>query len=152
MTGHKLRAQRLFHSPVRITLPGLLILLSFLTGACVVPFVPFVLLGPPPPVHFRTGSRPNTDILDNSLRLGASTRADVVSALGEPWGKGRAILPTDPKLRTMPMWFYFYREMIAIPGFLSFDFRTMWLFIFFDEDRYDGYMWFSSLPKQSPGP
>ena len=137
MTGHKLRAQRLFHSPVRITLPGLLILLSFLTGACVLPFVPLVSRFPDP-VHLRTGSRPNTDILDNSLRLGASTRADVVSALGEPWGKGRAILPTDPKLRTMPMWFYFYREVILIPTFFSTDIRTMWLFIFFDEDRYDG--------------
>jgi hypothetical protein len=52
------------------------------------------------------------------------------------------MLPMDPKLRTMPMWSYFYME-----GTLE-DIRQMWLFIYFEEDRYEGYMWFSSLPKQ----
>ena len=127
MTRHELRGQRLFGPLTRMSLPGLLILLSFLTGAC--------------GIQIRAGSRPNTDVLEKSLSLGQSTRADVLSALGEPLGKGRAMLPVDPKLRTMPVWSYFYME-----GTLQ-DVRGMWLFVYFDEDRYEGYMWFSSLQK-----
>lgn len=128
MTEPKLRTQRFFHSPARFTLAALVIPLLLLTGAC--------------GIQMRAGSRPNTDILDKSLSLGKSTRADVVSVLDEPSGKGRAMLPMDPKLRTMSMWSYFYME-----GTLE-DIRQMWLFVYFDEDRYEGYMWFSSLPKQ----
>ncbi|OGQ78602.1 MAG: hypothetical protein A3F90_05440 [Deltaproteobacteria bacterium RIFCSPLOWO2_12_FULL_60_19] len=132
MTEHKLRTQRLVDFQSRLTLPGLLILLLLLTGAC--------------GIQIRAGGRPNTDILDKSLSLGKSTRADVLSVLGEPSGKGRALLPMDPKLRTMPMWSYFYMEGTLL------DVRQMWLFVYFDEDRYDGYMWFSSVPKENQSP
>jgi hypothetical protein len=49
------------------------------------------------------------------------------------------MLPIDPKARTM--WSYYYQV-----GNLD-DARMIYLFVHFDEDRYDGYMWFSSLPR-----
>jgi hypothetical protein len=90
-------------------------------------------------IKIRMGSRPDVDALERSLRIGKSTRADVGAVLGMPFGKGRAMLPVDPKATTV--WSYYYEE-----GNLT-DIRRVMLFVYFDEDRYDGYMWFSSLPK-----
>lgn len=90
-------------------------------------------------IRIRVGSQPNTDVLETSLRIGESTRADVLGVLGPPFGKGRAMFPIDPKPRTT--WSYYYEE-----GGTK-DSRRIFLFVYFDEDRYDGYMWFSSLPK-----
>ncbi|MEE9123908.1 MAG: hypothetical protein V3U14_05340 [candidate division NC10 bacterium] len=90
-------------------------------------------------IRIRFGKRPDTDVLEKSLRLGESTRADVRTALGQPSGKGRAMLPFDLKPRTM--WSYYYEE-----GDLK-EARRIFLFVYFDQDRYDGYMWFSSLPE-----
>ncbi len=90
-------------------------------------------------IQIRFGKRPDTDVLEKSLRLGESTRADVRTALGQPSGKGRAMLPFDLKPRTM--WSYYYEE-----GDLK-EARRIFLFVYFDQDRYAGYMWFSSLPK-----
>ena len=78
-------------------------------------------------------------MLDGALRPGESTRADVLAALGEPSGKGRAMLPIHPKPRTM--WFYYYGEATMQ------DIRRVLLFVYFDGEKYDGYMWFSSFPK-----
>ncbi|MFQ5539140.1 MAG: hypothetical protein ACE5FB_01970 [Candidatus Binatia bacterium] len=90
-------------------------------------------------IRIRMGNRPDTDVLEESLRLEESTRADVLAVLGLPHGKGRTMLPFDTKSRTI--WSYYYEE-----GDLK-DARRMFLFVYFDQDRYDGYMWFSSLPK-----
>ncbi len=98
-----------------------------------------VLLSAGCDIKVRVGTRPDTTVLEKSLRIGESTRADVLAALGEPYGKGRAVLPIDRKPRTM--WSYYYEE-----GDLKDD-RRIFLFVYFDQDRYDGYMWFSSLAK-----
>lgn len=89
-------------------------------------------------VQVRMGDRPDTEALEKSLRLGVSTSADVVKVLGEPYGKGRAMFPIDPKPRTM--WSYYYQA-----GNLQ-DARMAFLFVYFDQDRYDGHLWFSSFP------
>jgi hypothetical protein len=89
-------------------------------------------------VRIRMGQRPNIDALEKSLRIGESRSNDVISILGEPFGKGRIMLPIDPKPRTM--WTYYYGE-----GDLQ-DGRAIYLFVHFNEDLYDGYMWFASLP------
>jgi len=89
-------------------------------------------------IRIRMGQRPDIGALEKSLRIGESTSKDVMSVLGEPFGKGRIMLPIDPKPRTM--WTYYYGE-----GDLQ-DARGVYLFVHFDEDRYDGYMWFASLP------
>jgi hypothetical protein len=90
-------------------------------------------------IHVRAGSRPNPDVLENTLQIGRSTRSDIVAALGVPFGKGREMLPFVQQPRTL--WSYYYEE-----GDLK-ESRRMFLFVFLKEDLYDGYMWFSSLPK-----
>ena len=89
-------------------------------------------------LQVRIGRRPSPELLENPLRPGQSTRADVISVLGPPDGKGQEMLPIEAAPRTL--WSYYYEE-----GNLK-DSRRIFLFIFFDQDRYDGYMWFSSLP------
>jgi hypothetical protein len=91
----------------------------------------------------RIGNRPNVDLLERSLRVGQSTRADVFTALGQPSGKGRVMLPSDSMSRMV--WSYYYAEAAGK------DVRRIFLFVYFDGDRYDGYLWFSSLPKRRSG-
>lgn len=132
---------RVFHGPRRKRRRGILhcaallpviffVIASFLISSCV-------------NVRLRMGQRPNVEQLDKSLRMGESRSKDVIYLLGEPFGKGRIMLPMDPKPRTM--WAYYYAE-----GDLE-DARAIYLFVHFDEDRYDGYMWFASLPLMVGG-
>jgi len=90
-------------------------------------------------IRVRMGYHPNIDALEKTLRVGESTQSDVVLALGQPFGKGQLMFPTDPKPRTL--WSYYYGE-----GDME-DARNLFLFVFFAQDRYDGYMWFSSLKE-----
>lgn len=111
--------------PWRVGLVALILMVALPMGGCI--------------DRIRIGNRPNPDVLEQSLRLGESTPADVVAALGQPYGKGRAVLPIDSNPKTL--WSYYYEE-----GDLK-DARRIFLFVYFDHDHYDGYMWFSSLPK-----
>jgi hypothetical protein len=88
-------------------------------------------------IRMSVGARPNPDLLETRLRMGESTQAEVLRVLGEPFGKGQAMLPIDPRPRAM--WSYYYEE-----GDTQ-DSRRIFLFVYFDQNRYDGYMWFSSL-------
>jgi hypothetical protein len=74
-----------------------------------------------------------------SLKLTAATKDDVQNAIGPPRGKGRVMFPNADKPRDL--WYYYYGEATMS------DAQQMFLFVYFDRDRYDGYMWFSSLPK-----
>jgi len=94
-------------------------------------------------IDVRMGRRPDVQVIEKNLRLQESTSRDVLAVLGEPFGKGKAMLPgfhSTPKI----MWSYYYGEANLK------DARNVYLFVFFDQDRYDGYMWFSSLPKDLP--
>ena len=92
-------------------------------------------------VRIRMGQRPDIAALEKSLRMGESTSKDVIALLGEPFGRGRIMLPIDPKPRTMLAYYYAEADLQ--------DNRGIYLFVHFDEDRYDGYMWFASLPLTS---
>ena len=93
-------------------------------------------------MQFRMGKKANPEVLEKALRPGVSNSKDVLAALGEPFGKGMAMLPvTHETPRTM--WTYYYGEGDMKDG------RGMYLFVFLDRDFYDGYMWFSSL--KGPG-
>ena len=85
------------------------------------------------------GSLPRTDHLD-SLTVGISNKADVLLALGEPRGNGVARLSTVLAPRTI--WFYEYFES-PLTG--SIDLKI--LVVFFDQDKYDGHFWFSSVQE-----
>jgi len=88
-------------------------------------------------MQMRIGRQPNPELLENPLRPGQSTRAEVIRVLGPPDGKGQEMLPIEAEPRTL--WSYYYEQ-----GTLK-DSRRIFLFVFFDQDLYDGYMWFSSL-------
>ena len=56
------------------------------------------------------------------------------------------MLPIDPKQRIT--WSYMYLEgSVQTGGESKGDMRSLILFVFFDQDRYAGYMWFSSVPE-----
>ena len=70
------------------------------------------------------------------LKQGMSVKSDVLAAFGEPRGYGAGrfhLLPTPREI-----WFYEYLETDGVRTQLKF------LLVFFDADRYDGHLWFSS--------
>jgi hypothetical protein len=95
-------------------------------------------------LQVRAGRRPNTDLLESQLTLGKSSEADVSRILGAPLGRGRVALPHHSLGQTDNMWTYYYEE-----GTLE-ESRRVFLFVYFDGGRFDGYMWFSSLPPTNP--
>lgn len=93
-----------------------------------------------------------TDILETTFQLGESGMDDVLQVLGKPGGKGKFMLPIDPAGRTT--WSYFYEKgvIVAEEGYrqmhLSGNSKRTFLFIYFDDnDKYDGYMWFSGAAR-----
>ena len=81
------------------------------------------------------GSPPKIDNLP-ALKTGVSGKADVVKALGEPRGYGAARFPTAPTVREI--WFYEMSELVGSRVNLKI------LLVFFEQERYDGHLWFSS--------
>lgn len=104
---------------------------SLLTTACI-------------SARLEMGRRIDPQLLDARLRIGESTQADVLAVLGEPDGRGRGLLPIDAAPKTV--WSYYYEEGLVESNALK-DSRRMFLWVYLDGDRYDGYMWFSSLPR-----
>lgn len=90
-------------------------------------------------INIRAGQPPDIAALENGLQIGKSTFNDVQETMGEPYGQGRSMFPFHDAPRDV--WTYYYEE-----GDLEDDRRTF-LYVFFDEDIYDGYIWFSSLPQ-----
>ncbi len=91
-------------------------------------------------LRMRAGTRPDVGLLEERLVMGKSTMDEVRNALGDPFGKGASMLPMQAGPRTM--WSYYYEE-----GTLKDD-RRIFLFVYFTpDDHYEGYMWFSSLPR-----
>ena len=81
------------------------------------------------------GSAPRIDGLEQ-LKIGISSAAEVLSALGEPRGRGLARF--DPSLPEQQIWFY---EYVRSDGKKV---QLKMLLVFMDKDAYAGYMWFSS--------
>jgi len=86
-------------------------------------------------MSIKYGSPPRTDRLA-TLTIGASTTADVLLALGEPRGRGVVRQSLDLPPRTI--WSYEYTEAEGRRIGLKM------LLVFFNQDRYDGYLWFSA--------
>jgi hypothetical protein len=92
-------------------------------------------------VTFEAGAPFDPNKLDSALQPGISTQADVKAALGEPYGKGGALLPFHDKPRTT--WTYFSERGQASTSGDMRDERT-YCFVFFNGDKFDSYMWFTS--------
>jgi outer membrane protein assembly factor BamE (lipoprotein component of BamABCDE complex) len=90
-------------------------------------------------ISVKVGRLPDKSALEEKLKPGQSTKRDVLQALGAPRGGGKMMLPIEPGPRDL--WYYYYEE-----GTLSED-QRIFLYVFFKEDIYDGYLWFSSLPQ-----
>jgi hypothetical protein len=95
------------------------------------------------PMQVRAGKKPDVSVLQKSLQVGKSTQQDVRAVIGEPDGQGRSMFPWQDSPRTL--WSYYYEEGVIDMGGSGSDDRRIFLFLFFDGDKYDGYMWFSNL-------
>ena len=105
-----------------------------------IPAISFSLLIAACSMSIKVGRQPDSIALQNSLTVGESTRTDVKSVLGEPFGTGQRMLPFDETAKDL--WTYYYEEST-----LS-DSRRIFLWVFFDGDTYIGHMWFSSLTTE----
>jgi hypothetical protein len=85
----------------------------------------------------------NNAALTTTLQRGVSSAADVKKALGEPEGSGGFLFPTDTELRTV--WFY-EKVKVVITG--QPDIQQDVLLVFFKEERFDGFLWFSDAQKK----
>lgn len=93
-------------------------------------------------MQFESGRKVNAEVLEQSLKTGVSTVADVKQVLGEPFGQGRALMPFHETPRTV--WTYYYEQGSADLGSGEMHDRRLYLFVFLVDNRYDGYMWFAS--------
>jgi hypothetical protein len=91
------------------------------------------------------GRMPSVTPLTTDLVLGVSTRDDVRHALGDPSGEGGYSFIMD--FRPRDVWFFHelkVTDMKAVHDTVVMNMRQRILLVFFDGDRYDGYMWYSS--------
>ncbi len=95
------------------------------------------------PMQVRGGTKPAVEVLNTSLQVDRSTPEAVQAALGTPDGRGRSMLPWQSAPRTV--WCYHYEEDVIDVGGPNSDARRIFLFVFFNGEFFDGYMWFSSL-------
>ena len=86
------------------------------------------------------------DQLD-TLKLGDSTKTDVLLAVGQPQGEGVVRLPANRTPRTI--WSYDYTETkLGLEWTISARVTGLRvLLVFFDQDKYDGHLWVSSMPE-----
>jgi hypothetical protein len=96
------------------------------------------LLSPVGCATLEFGTRLNVDRLDGLTR-GVSTKADVLLLLGEPRGSGGAHV--SPESKAEVIWLYEFMRMEGKEASLEI------LLVFFDEDRYDGHLWFRSVEE-----
>lgn len=93
-------------------------------------------------MHFEVGTRFNPDTLEQSFKTGVSTRADVKRVLGEPYGRGGALMPFHESDRTV--WTYYYERGSFDMGSGETHDQRLYLFVFLAGDEFDGYIWFAS--------
>lgn len=123
-------AQKRWHFPRSLILTNVL---SCLLSACAI-------------APITVGEHVNPNLLETSLRLGRSTSKEVMTILGKPYSTGKSMLSFDGhKPRTV--WVYYYDEGAVQGSTVYHGLHRMFVWVYFDEDRYDGYLWFSSLPK-----
>jgi hypothetical protein len=80
-----------------------------------------------------------------SLERGISTRRDVQRVLGAPDGSGRVLFPGEEI--QFHVWYYGDLELKNLrqtPGGFRGDVRQQVLLVTFQEDVYDGFMWWSN--------
>lgn len=93
-------------------------------------------------MRFEGGTQFDPDKLESVLQPGVSTQLDVKAALGEPYGKGGALLPFHNEPRVT--WTYFQERGSMDLGKGEMSDERVYCFVFFAGDKFDSYMWFTS--------
>jgi outer membrane protein assembly factor BamE (lipoprotein component of BamABCDE complex) len=102
------------------------------------------------PGAMTTGPFATTDRIDAELKRGVSTKSDVERILGKPNGKGGALMPPT-QTKHGEVWTY-YNSQTGTPRLstgrtggavkVDVDSRDQMIVVFFDGDKFDGYLWF----------
>jgi len=95
-----------------------------------------------------TGMFPDVSLIGKNLKRGVSTKADVEQLLGQPTGRGGALLP--PSHVGYEAWLYesvqggaeMKSERGQTPGLATMSLRQQIVLIFFKDGLYHGYLWF----------
>ena len=94
-------------------------------------------------VQLRMGTRTQPQEIENLLQFGQSTRHDVKQLFGEPDGTGAYLSPITGRYSTV--WSYYFAE-----GTLELMDDTF-LFVYFDNELYEGYLWFENRMQGAAG-
>ena len=104
---------------------------------------------------FGTGTFPNTGSIEEQLRRGVSTKAEVQRLLGVPNGTGggdmaRPAAVAVPALGEGPREIWYYddieiTDMRSGEGATTFNLRQQILLVFFKGDIFDGYLWTTNV-------
>ncbi len=115
-------------------------------------------------VHLIAAAPVDVDLALSSLTVGEASMADVRAALGEPTGEGRLQYPIDAAPRDQ--WYYYFEvgevdttkieynktgstDAFSTP-YLELDYSRTFLFLYFEDEVLDGYMWWSNLDDHMP--
>lgn len=112
-------------------------------SAAVVVFALASLLAACGTMRFEAGAPFDPGKLESVLRPGISTQADVRAALGEPYGKGGALLPFHDAPRIT--WTYFQERGSIDMGKGDMMDERVYCFVFFAGDKFDSYLWFTGV-------
>ena len=104
--------------------------------------ISLLLLGGCGPVHFLGGRSFSPQSIETNLVSGISDISEIKGIMGEPYGKGRALMPFHETPRTV--WTYFFAQGNMNLGSGDAEENRKYLFVFIDDDTYEGYMWFES--------
>jgi hypothetical protein len=104
-----------------------------------------------------TGPFASVGRITTELRRGVSTKADVERVLGKPNGNGTSLLPTQASPRDV--WIYNdvqtgeAKQEGKVGGvpLVRVDMRQQIIFVFFDGDRFDGYLWSTHVGAATAG-
>lgn len=92
-----------------------------------------------------SGRLADTDKIESLLQRGKSLKGDVERILGKPNSYGKSLFPTQATTREV--WVYVFiqtgepRVSSGRTTTIDIDTRQQTLLIFFDGDKFDGYLW-----------
>lgn len=93
------------------------------------------------------GQFPDVSRIETDLKRGVSNKAEVRQLLGTPTGFGGAMWPPDH--RVFNVWYYEDMEIAGMQsgdeGVIEVNLHQQILIIFFDKDKYDGFVWTTNL-------
>jgi hypothetical protein len=95
------------------------------------------------PTKFQAGAAFDPKLVETALHPGLSTKVDVQQILGAPYGSGSAMMPYHDRPRET--WIYFLDRGSVDLSSGHAEERFSYLFVFFQGDRFDSYIWFDTM-------